>query len=191
MLKINNLVSGYGSVQILNGSNMEVKNQSIVALLGGNGTGKSTILKACSGIIRAWKGTISFNGEEIQNLAPHKIVEKGSGIIVYLRQEGRGIGIENKIKAYKLQQEKNLDTVEANNALGFKADLRDYGVGAQILKDLGAKELIIMTNNPKKLIGLEGHDLKISERLPVKIKPSKHNEKYLSIKKTKLDHLLD
>tara|TARA_Y100000994_G_scaffold68161_1_gene55692 strand:- start:1884 stop:2609 length:726 start_codon:yes stop_codon:yes gene_type:complete len=77
MLKINNLVSGYGTVQILNGSNMEVKNQSIVALLGGNGTGKSTILKACSGIIRAWKGTISFDGEEIQNLAPHKIVEKG------------------------------------------------------------------------------------------------------------------
>ena len=77
MLKINNLVSGYGSVQILNGSNMEVKNQSIVALLGGNGTGKSTILKACSGIIRAWKGTISFDGEEIQNLDPHKIVEKG------------------------------------------------------------------------------------------------------------------
>ncbi len=125
------------------------------------------------------------------DFAMKKIVEKGSGIIVYLRQEGRGIGIENKIKAYKLQQEKNLDTVEANNVLGFKADLRDYGVGAQILKDLGAKELIIMTNNPKKLIGLEGHDLEISERLPVKIKPSKHNEKYLSIKKTKLDHLLD
>ena len=121
----------------------------------------------------------------------NKIVEKGSGIIVYLRQEGRGIGIENKIKAYKLQQEQNLDTVEANNALGFKADLRDYGVGAQILKDLGAKELIIMTNNPKKLIGLEGHDLKISERIPVKIKPTKHNEKYLSSKKTKLNHILD
>ena len=120
-----------------------------------------------------------------------KIVEKGSGIIVYLRQEGRGIGIRNKIKAYKLQQEKNLDTVEANNVLGFKADLRDYGVGAQILKDLGAKELIVMTNNPKKLIGLEGHDLKIADRLPVKIKPSEYNEKYLSIKKTKLNHMLD
>ena len=120
-----------------------------------------------------------------------KIVEKGSGIIVYLRQEGRGIGIRNKIKAYKLQQEKNLDTVEANNALGFKADLRDYGVGAQILKDLGAKELIVMTNNPKKLIGLEGHDLKIADRLPVNIKPSEYNKKYLSIKKTKLNHMLD
>ena len=81
--------------------------------------------------------------------------------------------------------------IEANNALGFKADLRDYGVGAQILKDLGAKELIVMTNNPKKLIGLEGHDLKIADRLPVKIKPSEHNEKYLSIKKTKLNHMLD
>lgn len=125
------------------------------------------------------------------DFAMRKIVENGSGIIVYLRQEGRGIGIENKIKAYKLQQEKNLDTVEANSVLGFKADLRDYGVGAQILKNLGAKELIIMTNNPKKLIGLEGHDLKIAERIPVKIKPSKYNEKYLSIKKTKLDHILD
>ena len=125
------------------------------------------------------------------DFAMKKIVEKGSGIIVYLRQEGRGIGIRNKIKAYKLQQEKNLDTVEANNALGFKADLRDYGVGAQILKDLGAKELIVMTNNPKKLIGLEGHDLKIADRLPVNIKPSEHNEKYLSIKKTKLNHMLD
>tara|TARA_B100000614_G_scaffold23795_1_gene18688 strand:+ start:276 stop:1475 length:1200 start_codon:yes stop_codon:yes gene_type:complete len=125
------------------------------------------------------------------DFAMKKIVKEGSGIIVYLRQEGRGIGIKNKIKAYKLQQEKNMDTVEANNALGFKADLRDYGVGAQILKDLGAKELIVMTNNPKKLIGLEGHDLKITKRLPVVIKPSKHNEKYLSVKKKKLNHILD
>ena len=125
------------------------------------------------------------------DFAMKKIVKEGSGIIVYLRQEGRGIGIKNKIKAYKLQQEKNMDTVEANNALGFKADLRDYGIGAQILKDLGAKELIVMTNNPKKLIGLEGHDLRIAKRLPVVIKPSKHNEKYLSVKKKKLNHILD
>jgi 3,4-dihydroxy 2-butanone 4-phosphate synthase/GTP cyclohydrolase II len=125
------------------------------------------------------------------DFAMKKIVDNGSGIIVYLRQEGRGIGIRNKIKAYKLQQEKNLDTVEANNALGFKADLRDYGVGAQILKDLGAEELIVMTNNPKKLIGLQGHDLKIADRVSVKIKPSEHNEKYLSVKKNKLNHMLD
>ncbi len=125
------------------------------------------------------------------DFAMKKIVNNGSGIIVYLKQEGRGIGIRNKIKAYKLQQEQNMDTVEANNALGFKADLRDYGVGAQILKDLGAKELIVMTNNPKKLIGLEGHDLTITERLPVKVKPSNHNKKYLNTKKTKLNHILD
>ena len=123
--------------------------------------------------------------------AMKKIVKNGSGIIVYLRQEGRGIGLKNKIKAYKLQQEENLDTVEANNKLGFKADLRDYGVGAQILKDLGAKDLIVMTNNPKKLIGLEGHDLTIASREPVKIKASSHNKKYLSTKKNKLNHMFD
>ena len=123
--------------------------------------------------------------------AMKKIVKNGSGIIVYLRQEGRGIGLKNKIKAYKLQQEENLDTVEANNKLGFKADLRDYGVGAQILKDLGAKDLIVMTNNPKKLVGLEGHDLTIASREPVKIKASTHNKKYLSTKKNKLNHMFD
>ena len=123
--------------------------------------------------------------------AMKKIVKNGSGIIVYLRQEGRGIGLKNKIKAYKLQQEENLDTVEANNKLGFKADLRDYGVGAQILKDLGAKDLIVMTNNPKKLIGLEGHELTIASREPVKIKASSHNKKYLSTKKNKLNHMFD
>ena len=123
--------------------------------------------------------------------AMKKIVKNGSGIIVYLRQEGRGIGLKNKIKAYKLQQEENLDTVEANNKLGFKADLRDYGVGAQILKDLGAKDLIVMTNNPKKLVGLEGHDLTIASREPVKLKASSHNKKYLSTKKNKLNHMLD
>ena len=125
------------------------------------------------------------------DFAMKKIVNNGSGIIVYLRQEGRGNGLKNKIKAYKLQQEENLDTVEANNKLGFKADLRDYGVGAQILKDLGAKDLIVMTNNPKKLVGLEGHDLTIASREPVKIKASTHNKKYLSTKKNKLNHIFD
>ena len=97
-----------------------------------------------------------------------------------------------KAKPAKIVGHSSLDSLSSiSKPLGFKADLRDYGVGAQILKDLGAKELIIMTNNPKKLIGLEGHDLKISQRLPVQIKPSKHNEKYLSIKKTKLNHILD
>ena len=112
-----------------------------------------------------------------------------SGIIVYLRQEGRGIGLKHKIKAYKLQ-ESGLDTVEANEKLGFKPDLRDYGVGAQILKDLGAKKLTILTNNPKKLIGLEGHGLEIISRIPIVAKPNKENRKYLKTKKDKLGHTL-
>ena len=113
-----------------------------------------------------------------------------SGIIVYLRQEGRGIGLKHKIKAYKLQ-ESGLDTVEANEKLGFKPDLRDYGVGAQILKDLGAKKLTVLTNNPKKLIGLEGHGLEIISRMPIVTKPNKENKKYLKTKKDKLGHNIE
>ena len=120
-------------------------------------------------------------GEQLE-MAMHQISENKSGIIVYLRQEGRGIGLKHKIKAYKLQ-EKGMDTVEANNELGFSADLRDYGVGAQILKDLDATKLTIMTNNPKKLIGLEGHGLTIVDRKPIKIPPRKKNKKYLETKK--------
>jgi 3,4-dihydroxy 2-butanone 4-phosphate synthase/GTP cyclohydrolase II len=128
-------------------------------------------------------------GDQLE-MAMHQISENKSGIVLYLRQEGRGIGLKHKIKAYKLQ-EKGMDTVEANNELGFSADLRDYGVGAQILKDLGATKLTIMTNNPKKLIGLEGHGLTIVDRKPIKIPPKKMNKKYLETKKNKLGHLLD
>ena len=128
-------------------------------------------------------------GEQLE-MAMHQISENKSGIIVYLRQEGRGIGLKHKIRAYKLQ-EKGMDTVEANNKLGFSADLRDYGVGAQILKDLDATKLTIMTNNPKKLIGLEGHGLTIVDRKPIKIPPKKKNKKYLETKKNKLGHILD
>ncbi len=118
------------------------------------------------------------------------INNNGSGIIVYLRQEGRGIGLKHKIKAYKLQ-EKGMDTVEANKELGFETDLRDYGVGAQILKDLGVSKLSVLTNNPKKLIGLEGHGLKIIKRIPIVIKPGNENEQYLKTKKDKMGHILE
>lgn len=128
-------------------------------------------------------------GDQLE-MAMHQISENKSGIILYLRQEGRGIGLKHKIKAYKLQEE-GMDTVEANNELGFSADLRDYGVGAQILKDLDAVKLTIMTNNPKKLIGLEGHGLTIVDRKPIKIPPKKMNKKYLETKKNKLGHILD
>ena len=122
--------------------------------------------------------------------AMREIVKNGSGIIIYLKQEGRGIGLKHKIKAYKLQED-GLDTVEANEKLGFPPDMRDYGVGAQILKDLGVKKLKIMTNNPKKLIGLEGHGLEITGRVKMNVSNNPENQKYLSTKKTKLGHMLD
>lgn len=111
------------------------------------------------------------------------------GIILYMRQEGRGIGLENKIKSYVLQ-DKGLDTVEANKVLGFPPDLRDYGTGAQILVELGVRKIRLLTNNPKKIIGLQGYGLEIVERLPLKIKPNPVNEKYLLSKKYKLGHLI-
>ncbi len=120
-----------------------------------------------------------------------QIVEReGRGVILYMRQEGRGIGLVNKLLAYQLQ-EQGKDTVEANEALGFKPDLRDYGTGAQILKDLGLKKIRLMTNNPKKIIGLEGYDLEIVERVPIEIPPNDVNQNYLKTKKERLGHLLN
>jgi 3,4-dihydroxy 2-butanone 4-phosphate synthase / GTP cyclohydrolase II len=127
-------------------------------------------------------------GEQL--LAAMSMVEKaGRGVVLYMRQEGRGIGLVNKLLAYHLQ-EQGKDTVEANEALGFKADLRDYGTGAQILKDLGLKKIRLLTNNPKKVIGLKGYDLEIVERIPLEIPPNTINEKYLNTKRDRLGHLL-
>ncbi len=115
--------------------------------------------------------------------------QAGHGVILYMRQEGRGIGLANKIHAYALQDE-GMDTVEANAELGFDADLRDYGIGAQILADLGLENIRLMTNNPRKVVGLEGYGLKITERIPIVCKPGKDNARYLSTKRDKLGHLI-
>lgn len=127
-------------------------------------------------------------GDQLEK-AMETISRAGKGVILYLSQEGRGIGLFNKLKAYELQ-DKGYDTVEANEKLGFKADLRDYGIGAQILADLGLKKIKIMTNNPRKVIGLKGYGITISGRIPVEVAPGKKNKKYLTAKKYRLGHKL-
>lgn len=125
------------------------------------------------------------------NAAMKMIADTGEGVILYMRQEGRGIGLVNKLKAYKLQKEEGYDTVEANAKLGFKPDLRDYGIGAQMLKDLGLNTIRLLTNNPQKIVGLEGHGLKVTEQVPLEFKEGHQlAKKYLKTKKDKLGHLL-
>jgi len=119
------------------------------------------------------------------------VANEGSGVILYLRQEGRGIGLVNKLKAYELQRLQGLDTVEANRKLGFKDDLRDYGLGAQILVDLGVRRMRLLTNNPKKMVGLEGYGLSVVEQVPIEVAPNAHNIGYLECKKLKMGHTME
>ncbi len=162
-----------------------------VALVKGDVRGKENVLvrvhsECLTGDVF---GSLRCDCYDQLHAAMEMINKEGLGVLVYMRQEGRGIGLLNKLKAYRLQ-EMGLDTVEANEALGLPADLRDYGIGAQILVDLGLSTIRLITNNPKKIIGLQGYGLKIVERVPVVIPPHKHNLKYLLTKREKLGHML-
>lgn len=135
-------------------------------------------------------GSLTCDCGQQLDAAMECVGKEGRGAIIYMRQEGRGIGLVNKVRAYRLQQEEGLDTVEANQRLGFQPDLREYGIGAQIMVDLGIRKVRLMTNNPRKIVALDGFDLHIVERVPLVIKPNALNARYLDTKRRKLGHIL-
>ena len=184
------LPTEFGEFQVI-GYRNDVDRAEHVALVYGDVTGQQNVLVRMHS--RCLTGDVFHSlrcdcGVQLHR-AMELITQEGRGVVVYLDQEGRGIGLLNKLRAYELQDAGN-DTVEANERLGFKADLRDFGIGAQILRDLGLTTLRIMTNNPRKLIGLEGYGLEISERVPLEIDSTPENSAYLAAKRDKLGHLL-
>ncbi|MEW6654437.1 MAG: bifunctional 3,4-dihydroxy-2-butanone-4-phosphate synthase/GTP cyclohydrolase II [Bacteroidota bacterium] len=186
-----NLPTAYGEFRLHLYENLLDSNDNPIAIVKGKlSSDKPTLVRVHSECLTGDVfGSLRCDCGEQLTSALEMIEREGSGVLLYMRQEGRGIGIVNKLMAYELQ-DKGSDTVEANEKLGFKADLRDYGIGAQILKDLGLSKIRLLTNNPKKIIGLNGYDLDIVERVPVEVKPNNSNTSYLRTKKEKLGHLL-
>ena len=184
------LPTEFGDFRIIAYENL-IDDREHVALVNGDIAGKEDVLVRMHSECLTGDVFASARCDCGQQLtaAMRQISEAGLGAIVYLKQEGRGIGLHNKIRAYELQDQGH-DTVEANRALGFKPDLRDYGIGAQILLDLGLNKIRLLTNNPRKIIGLEGYNLEITGRESLQVNPGEHNEKYLDTKRAKMGHLL-
>jgi len=185
-----NLPTAYGDFKVIAYQSV-LDGREHVALVKGDLKGKANVLvrmhsECMTGDVFGSKRCDC--GEQL-TAAMKRIEEEGQGAIVYLRQEGRGIGLGNKLKAYHLQDE-GMDTVEANEQLGFKPDLRDYGIGAQILLDLELHSIRLLTNNPRKIVGLDGYDIEVTGREPILVEPGEHNERYLETKRSKLGHIL-
>jgi len=185
------LPTAYGEFQLCLYETTIDRSQHVVLVLGQVDQGKPVLVRVHSECLTGdVLGSLRCDCGPQLHRALEMIGETKQGVVLYIRQEGRGIGLGNKIKAYALQDQ-GLDTVEANRALGFEPDLRDYGIGAQILADLGLKQLRLLTNNPRKIVGLEGYGMEVIERVPIEIPPRPENIAYLRVKRQKLGHLFN